>query len=73
MTRYANRKFTIALTLMLLTASAGRAFAQSDCTTDPSSCVVTGTDPEPQVVTHTNPAPGIVVGNLILIIMADVA
>jgi hypothetical protein len=67
------RKFTLALTLMLLIAPAGRAFAY-DCPTDPTvPCVVTGTNPDPQVVTGTNPDPQVIVGDMSLIMMLQMA
>jgi hypothetical protein len=74
MSKNIARKLSLALTLLLLTASTGRAFAQTDvpCSTDPNAdpntpCVVTSGDPEPQVVTSGDPEPQIVVGNLTLI------
>jgi hypothetical protein len=83
MPRHIARRWTLALTLMLLIAPAGRAFAD-DCTTDPnSSCVVTGTNPDPQVNsgaapvpkrgTLPTPAPQIVIGDLSLIAMLAMA
>jgi hypothetical protein len=57
-----TRKFAFALTLMLLAASAGRAFAD-DCTTNPNiPCVVGGSSPDPQVVGGGNPDPQVVTG-----------
>src|ERR1700728_1447951 len=58
-TMHVARKVTFALTLMLLIAPAGRAFAD-DCTTSP--CVVGGTSPDPQVVGGTSPDPSVVNG-----------
>jgi hypothetical protein len=77
MSRYSAHKSTLAITLMLLFAPVGRAFAD-DCTTDPTiPCVVSGTNPDPQVVSgtgsdsptapHPKPAPQIVIGDLALI------
>jgi hypothetical protein len=76
MSRYSARKSTLAITLMLLVAPAGRAFAD-DCTTNPTiPCVVGGGSPEPQVVStgsdsptvpQPKPAPQIVIGDLALI------
>jgi hypothetical protein len=46
------RKFTLALTLVVLTASASKAIAQSTTSTPPTSSpsIVTGTDPGPDYV-----------------------
>ena len=77
MSKYSARKSTLAITLMLLLAPVGRAFAD-DCTTDPTiPCVVGGGSPEPQVVSGTGSdsptvpqpksAPQIVIGDLALI------
>jgi hypothetical protein len=62
MSSHIARKFTFALTLMLLIAPAGRAFAD-DCTTDPNiPCVVGGSSPDPQVVGGSSPDPQVVTG-----------
>lgn len=63
MLRKATRTITLALTIALLTATAGKAIAQSSTPsnptsgtstppppTDPSTGVVSGTDPEPDYV-----------------------
>ena len=52
MTKHAVRKLTLALTLVVLTASAGKAIAQSTTSTPPDSSpsIVTGTDPGPDYV-----------------------
>jgi hypothetical protein len=55
MIRNTTCKLTLALTLAILTGSAGNAFAQSIGSSSPT--VVTGTDPEPAVVTGTDPEP----------------
>jgi len=47
MIKHAAHNLVLALTLLALTAPAGRAFAQSTTTTPPPSSVG-GTDPEPQ-------------------------
>jgi hypothetical protein len=85
MSRKAIRKSTLAVTLMLLVVSAGRAFAQpDDCTTNPNiPCVVgstipdpqvmRGPVPDPQVVNGTQPVPQIVVGDLRLINLLPMA
>ncbi|HZL28892.1 MAG TPA: hypothetical protein VFC39_20370 [Acidobacteriaceae bacterium] len=55
------RYFTLALTLVALTATVRTAHAQSTgpCTDPSNPCVVTGTDPQPtgDVVTGTDPQP----------------
>jgi len=56
MLKNASRKLTLALTLVVLTAAAGKAIAQSTTppppppppTTAPTPSSVTGTNPEPQ-------------------------
>jgi hypothetical protein len=48
MLKNAARNFTLALTLVVLTAPVGRAFAQSATAPPSSPGVVTGTNPEPQ-------------------------
>jgi hypothetical protein len=53
MTKQFARKLTLALTLVVLTATAaGKAIAQSSTSTPPpsSSPIVTGTDPSPDYV-----------------------
>lgn len=61
MVKHAAHNLVLALTLLALTVSAGRAFAQSTTTSPtgpaPSPSSVTGTDPEPQSVTGTDPEP----------------
>jgi hypothetical protein len=48
MTKNAARKLTLALTLVALTASAGKAVAQATTSNPPP--IVTGTDPSPDYV-----------------------
>ena len=62
MSRYVARKFTLALSLLLLIAPATRAFAY-DCPPNPAiPCVVGGGNPDPQVVVSPLPSSPVVTG-----------
>jgi hypothetical protein len=50
MTKNVARKVTLALTLVVLTASAGKAIAQSTTPPPSTPSIVTGTDPAPDYV-----------------------
>jgi len=78
MIKHAAHNLVLALTLLALTAPAGRAFAQSTTTTqtpssvtgtDPNPQGITGTDPEPQGVTGTDPEPQSMIEMIILQIL----
>lgn len=60
MLKNASRKLTLALTLVVLTAAAGKAIAQS--TTPPPSPPASSTPPpaSPGIVTGTDPGPDVV-------------